>query len=55
MENYPYLKKAIELEGNLTEMPLGTIEEYDELFESNNTNFIKFRTEYYEIRFACSD
>jgi hypothetical protein len=55
MKNYPSLKKAIELEGNLTEIPLGTIEDYDELFESNDTHFIKYRNIYYNIRFACSD
>jgi hypothetical protein len=55
MENYPYIKKAIELEGNPTEIPLGTLEEYDELFESNDTYFIKYRNEFYKVRFICSD
>lgn len=55
MGNYPYIKKAIELEGNYTQIPLVEKDKVEELLENNDTYFIKYQNEYYEIGIAYSD
>jgi hypothetical protein len=55
MGNYPYIKKAIELDGNYTQIPLGEKNKVEELLENYDTYFIKYQDEYYEIGIAYSD
>ena len=49
-----YLKKAIELEGEYVKIPLEENKAFD-LLDSNNTFYIKYLKEYYEIGFICAD
>ena len=55
MDNYPYIKKAIDSGGNYTQIPGEELDRVQELLENNDTDFIKYRNKYYEIGFAASD
>jgi len=48
IKNYPHLKKAIESEGELIDIPWQEKDKVMSILESKDTDYIKYQNEYYE-------
>jgi hypothetical protein len=54
IEKFPHLKEAV-LNNKSVETPLEEFNEVRGILEFEDTNFIKYQNEYYEIHFAFAD
>lgn len=54
IKNYSYLKIAIESEGELIKIPKEESDEVELLLESKETDYIKYKNEYYQIAFSIA-
>jgi hypothetical protein len=54
IKNYSHLKKAIESEGVLIEIPKKESDKVEILLENKETDYIKYKNKYYQIIFSIA-